>query len=558
MINQNPHVLKEQTPAIQYPTKSDYCNQQVPFFDPSFFKYKRYFHYFFLPEDTQITIETTKSRQKQDPVLQKVYHWLKINERPLQIDPTLASNSFLSVYYKLFNELDINHDTKIIHIGYPNICYSKPDQKDKICLPFKLFHAAFNKLHADGHSGIKISIEAFNQFYFLPYLNKWMSIFIHDSIECQQNKHNNQKIQTVPLQTFSQSASYFNYRISMDTKGPINPPSKQNIHVIVDAFSHFVLTVPVEQNNAQNAVNSLLHHWITKFGPPIYPVTDSGSEYINSEFANLCTTMGIRHSPRPPYAPWTNGLVENQKRTLEPISDFFYITHQKTGLHKLICTLMHTLHNHYLSPYEIVFHTIPRIPIIFELNLQRDSYRNCTSQYCQDLPLHTHYDKSNLNPFFRKILSKPIPQWISATETAMIQIYLTVYENTKRKRNSLVSFNKTYNNQRPLDIGTFVLERNFLHVHFSDKLKPLRIGPFKINNKISDITYEIVNQNGYTSQIHRNHLVPYYPKEPIIFPFIQQYNLYSNNDDNNNNDSIELFDFFPKKNNQLKTKITHS
>ena len=26
--------------------------------------------------------------------------------------------------------------------------------------------------------------------------------------------------------------------------------------------------------------------------------------------------MGIRHSPRTPYAPWTNGLVENQNRNL--------------------------------------------------------------------------------------------------------------------------------------------------------------------------------------------------------------------------------------------------
>ena len=47
------------------------------------------------------------------------------------------------------------------------------------------------KIHAHGHSGIKISIKAFNQFYFVPYLNKWMSIFIHDCIECQQNKHIN-------------------------------------------------------------------------------------------------------------------------------------------------------------------------------------------------------------------------------------------------------------------------------------------------------------------------------------------------------------------------------
>ena len=203
-----------------------------------------------------------------------------------------------------------------------------------------------------------------------------------------------------------------------------------------------------------------------------------------------------------------------------------------------------------LSPYEIVFHTLPRLPINFELNRQRDAYKNFASQYCLHLPLHTHYEKSNLNAFFHKFLSKPIPQWIWATETAMIQIYHTVYENTKRKINSFAYFNKTYSNPRPLDIGTFVQKRYFLHVHFSDKLKTLRIGPFKIISKFSDITYEIVNQDGYTSHIHRNHLVPYYPKESIIFPFIQQYNPHSNDDDSDNNDSninnpIKSFDSFP-------------
>ena len=118
---------------------------------------------------------------------------MKTNERPLQIDPTIASNSFLSVSYKLFNQLSINHDTNIIHIDYPNVHVLNPNQKEKICLPLNLFHAAVNKLHAHGHYGIKISIKVFNQFYFLPNLNKWMSIFIHDCIECQQNKHINKK-----------------------------------------------------------------------------------------------------------------------------------------------------------------------------------------------------------------------------------------------------------------------------------------------------------------------------------------------------------------------------
>ena len=275
---------------------------------------------------------------------------------------------------KIFNQLYINHDTKIIHKDYPNLHDSNPNQRDKTCLPFKLFHAAFNKLHAHGHSGIKIPIKAFNQFYFIPYLNKWMSIFIHDCIECQQNKHINQKIQTASIQTFSENASYFNYRISMETKGPINPPSNQNsyIHVIVDAFSHFVVTVPIKQNNAQNAVNSLLHHWITKFGPPVYLVTDRGSEYIKSEFANLCTTMGIRHSPRTPYAPWTNGLVENQNRNLGThLRLFLHNTPENWSTQVHMYAYAHNsqpLSEINLSPYEIVFHTIPRIPINFELN----------------------------------------------------------------------------------------------------------------------------------------------------------------------------------------------
>ena len=45
--DQNTTTLKEQTLAIQYPTKSEYCNQQVPFFDPSFLSIKNTL--FFLP-----------------------------------------------------------------------------------------------------------------------------------------------------------------------------------------------------------------------------------------------------------------------------------------------------------------------------------------------------------------------------------------------------------------------------------------------------------------------------------------------------------------------------
>ena len=58
----------------------------------------------------------------------------------------------------------------------------------------------------------------------------------------------------------------------------------------------------------------------------------------------------------------------------------------------------------------------------------------------------------------------------------MLQIYFIVHNYTLKKLNSQAYITKTYHEGKLLPLGTFVLKRNFTHVHFSDKLKPLRIG----------------------------------------------------------------------------------
>ena len=68
------------------------------------------------------------------------------------------------------------------------------------------------------------TIHSLNIIIYIPFLEKWLSVFIHDCIECKRNKHFNMKIQTAPTQSSSELAPSFNYRISMDTKGHINPP----------------------------------------------------------------------------------------------------------------------------------------------------------------------------------------------------------------------------------------------------------------------------------------------------------------------------------------------
>ena len=247
--------------------------------------------------------------------------------------------------------------------------------------------------------------------------------------------------------------------------------------------------------------------------------------------AHLCTLMGIRHSPRTTYSPWTNGLVEVQNRNLGThLRMFLHDTPKDWAFQVHMYAYAHNsqpLSELNISPHEIVFHTRPRIPLTFDLNLTRDTSKTCISRHCSQLPEHSHYDKTYLNPFFYKTLSKPIPQWFLAVETAMLQIYSTVYENTLRKINSHAYITKTYHEGKPLPIGIFVLKRNFTHVHFSDKLKPLRIGPYKIINRISDVTYELLSQDGSTVHVHRNHLIPYYPKELLLYPHLRSFMRFS-------------------------------
>ena len=71
------------------------------------------------------------------------------------------------------------------------------------------------------------------------------------------------------------------------------------------------------------------------------------------------------------------------------------------------------------------------------------------------------------------------------------------------------------------------MKRHFVHVHFSDKSKRLRIAPYKIIDRLSDVTYELLAQDGSTIHVHRNHLIPYYPKESLLYPHLRSFMRFS-------------------------------
>ena len=107
-------------------------------------------------------IHTLQHQQTQDPVLKTVYHWIRYNAKPDSATPLIHGSPFRHAYYKIFSQYFIDDGTNLISlhtkkqifsdiqpITTPSLVYSYI----RICLPFRLFKTAFNKLRAHCHTG---------------------------------------------------------------------------------------------------------------------------------------------------------------------------------------------------------------------------------------------------------------------------------------------------------------------------------------------------------------------------------------------------------------------
>ena len=92
-----------------------------------------------------------------------------------------------------------------------------------------------------------------------------------------------------PQQPLLEVSSYFNHRISMDTKKPISPSSDGNsfVYVIVDAFTNYVVLHHSPKHDATNAHTVFFGHLLVKFGISDILATDNGNEYTNGEFCTI-------------------------------------------------------------------------------------------------------------------------------------------------------------------------------------------------------------------------------------------------------------------------------
>ena len=191
------------------------------------------------------------------------------------------------------------------------------------CVPRASSRAVFDKLHGLSHPGQGASRRLITARYFWPEMNKQIKDWVRRCTSCQQAKVHRHTKSANGL--FDVPSARFEI-VHIDIVGPL-PPSFQNgqpfsspyryLLTCIDRATRWMEATPLIDISAASVAAAFLDVWISRFGVPLYVVTDKGSQFESELFNHLSVLVGFHRLRTTAHTPRSNGLVERSHSTLK-------------------------------------------------------------------------------------------------------------------------------------------------------------------------------------------------------------------------------------------------
>ena len=478
-----------------------------------------------------LDVSTILEEQMKDPVLSTARSWIRKNTPPDTKSPEIQKSKGLLRFCQEFNRLLIEEEGQLL-------CYNEASNKleeenVRICLPLSLFLACFRLGHYNemgGHMGVTKIYANAKRFYYWPGMFDWICALRADCLTCQNNKPKPKHRNEVPLEEWQNETVTFR-TIHIDHKVRIHPTGASNVHclLIVDAFSRCLLVYRV-RNTTTLATITADEKWILSFGIPQSIIHDRGTAFINTEFINWTKGLGITQRPRAAYSPWTNGKIDTQNQQIARYWRNFRndAGNNWSSLAAKFAFAHNTSVNYTIwkTPYESVFGTKPQIPMSIKLGLYRNKHKLRCSDFCEDLPSHSHNENSLKNKLLDNLLQPQLSQARLERERTFTQIYSSIFERCREQTARSQGYRNRFKLVHHLEVGQKVLHENLKQsLTRRQKLQQRRFGPFTVTKRITNTTYQIQDDKDPTviKTVHRNHLVENYPEEGSLPAMIEEY-----------------------------------
>lgn len=181
----------------------------------------------------------------------------------------------------------------------------------------------FHSLHNVSHPSIKTTIKLVKARYFWPDMDRVIRKMCRECSACQQAKiqrHTKTEVKffTLPSERFQ--------TVHLDIVGPL-PPAKQHgeqftssyryLLTCIDRATRWIEAIPLAEITAASVASAFVTAWISRFGVPLYVITDRGSQFEAELFTELSTLIGFHRLRTTAYHPQSNGMIERAHRTIK-------------------------------------------------------------------------------------------------------------------------------------------------------------------------------------------------------------------------------------------------
>ena len=193
-------------------------------------------------------------------------------------------------------------------------------------IPKPLQEPIIRHFHQLGHFGFRKTAGLITTRYYWHDMRKDIKQFCRSCEDCQRSK--------VTRHTSAGSLA-FNLpsnrleTVHIDIVGPLPVPDRKHdvscgltpryLLTMIDRSTGWLEATPLESVTTQSVANAFIATWISRFGVPLYVVTDRGPQFEAELFQTLAQSVGFHRLRTAAYHPQTNGKIERAHRTLKTI-----------------------------------------------------------------------------------------------------------------------------------------------------------------------------------------------------------------------------------------------
>ena len=270
---------------------------------------------------------------------------------------------------------------------------------------------------------------------------------------------------------------------------PTTKTGLKYVLLIGDVFSKYIEAAPMPNQTAETIRDTLWGRWITKFGCPLYMLSDQGSNVDGETVHALCEEFNIKKRRTSGYHSQGNGFAERNIRSVRELFrtlllDFELPQNQWERLIPSVVFSLNTSISHTTKciPYEVLYGRKPVLPIDLVLNSEIDSFNAGTPE-----------------------------EYVSDLRIQLREILLKVNENSDISRKKMMEqYNKNINFNDYKAGDQVWLKRKYFKPGESRKLLPRKDGPWLIVKKLPNgVNFEITcPKSKNTKIVHHNRLSP--------------------------------------------------